>query len=181
MSYDDTADFEADMHLQHQLDELDKDAPPPMKECPVCGLAYDGDYIGSHMGEEGPCPYMGDEKERVEITVTNEVVEFDPTIFERIKYWWSNWSWLWERRIRGIKCFFVGHNIKWGERIEGHQLEPDWCGRCMLEEPDEKLTASIILGRLYVRWCNLHLPGWERFDLWLADHYGKHLPSWWEY
>jgi len=52
-------------------------------------------------------------------------------------------------RCRRIVCFFMGHVVKYGERVlvgdASYPLGPDWCDRCQLNEYDTDLTVVGIL------------------------------------
>lgn len=80
-------------------------------------------------------------------------------------------EWLLPRRAW---CVIVGHRECMGSPLN---YEDDYCGRCLVSWPQDKVTIPVLLNRAYV-WAVEH--GWpEWLDLWLGQH--VNLPSWWEY
>lgn len=98
----------------------------------------------------------------------------------------SPWEWYWgmvynrlfqaELRVRRIKCWFVGHDVRGGV-----PYEPDWCDRCYIEDPDDRRLLPGLLNRTYVWLVERDWAWFERFDDWMFDKHQKRLPSWWKY
>ena len=86
--------------------------------------------------------------------------------------------WCVEKKIISIKCFFIGHIEKMGNK---YNYEDDWCDRCFCNCPEDKLTMPRILQKIYARIVSREWNWFDKFDWWLSNNFGKHLPSWWEY
>jgi len=83
---------------------------------------------------------------------------------------------LWQLKSVWCKfvCWFVGHDVISGDRT---MYEDDWCDRCFMDWPQDKVTLPILLNRVYC-WAVDH--GWpESIDLWFHKHF--RMPRWWEY
>lgn len=83
-----------------------------------------------------------------------------------------------KHKLRGVICFFVRHDETTGDRFA---YQPDYCDRCFVEWPQDRLTMPDILNRVY---CWVVNRGWQWFDsldVWLMENHNKKLPSWWEY
>ena len=85
------------------------------------------------------------------------------------------WQFIWEITWlfpRKVWCFIVGH-----DECFGGYWEDDYCDRCYVDWPQDKITVPVLLNRAYC-WAVEH--GWpEEIDLWLMKHIK--LPNWWEY
>jgi|GEM_PF-4776385 len=69
------------------------------------------------------------------------------------------WGITW-RFPRRVWCFVVGHDVRYGYEFT---YEPDWCGRCLAQDPTEETTLPALLNRVYC-WAVDH--GWpEWLDL----------------
>ena len=80
--------------------------------------------------------------------------------------------------IRGIKCFFTEHDIKWGCR---ENYEPDWCEYCWKNNPYDLPLFKDYLTKIFV-WIIGHLPE-KQGDKLLSwkPRFIKRMPTWWEY
>ena len=90
---------------------------------------------------------------------------------------WIDW------RVRGVRCVFIGHKIKYGSP---EMYEPNWCARCFCNEDmadiGEENGPNTIPGqliRLYIYACD-HWAWFEGVDVWIMSHV-KRLPDWWRY
>lgn len=80
--------------------------------------------------------------------------------------------WLLSVPLREAYCFLRGH-----KEVYGGPMEDDWCDRCFVDWPQDKITLPRLLNRAYC-WAVEH--GWpETVDLWLHAHFK--MPDWWEY
>ena len=102
-----------------------------------------------------------------------------------------NSGWLWEARMRAwdrlwrvrmmvnrIRCWFIGHNEKMGNRMNH---EPDWCDRCFTDWPGETTTLPDLLQRGYSWLVERDWVWFERLDTWLSANHRQKLPHWWAY
>lgn len=100
-----------------------------------------------------------------------------------------NAMWWFEYRRRRIVCFFKGHVIMEGESVlageVSYKITPNWCDRCLRDEDDfdlkDKPAWWYPLNRLYIHICDQEWAWFENIDLWLREHFDKHLPDWWVY
>ena len=90
------------------------------------------------------------------------------------------WDALWklERVFRGIGCFFTWHNEVPGEQ---ETCEDDWCSKCYVKWPQDKITLPRLLTRCLGWLFEREWRWFYRFDFWIEKRYGNALPDWWEY
>ena len=97
---------------------------------------------------------------------------------EKFWNWYGSTTYYLRRHIKSIKCFFVGHDIKWGCR---ESYEPDYCAYCWKDNPYDMLIFRDYMTKIFV-WIIEHIPeewgdnllDWKPFGV-------KKMPSWWEY
>ena len=86
-----------------------------------------------------------------------------------------------QRPVRAIACFFLGHDISYGDWRCG---ESDWCARCWYNDGERNLEEGWTMPRLLnyaYRWMvDCHWRWFDKFDNWACSHV-KWLPRWWEY
>jgi len=101
----------------------------------------------------------------------------DISFFNKIIFWLREKFWqLWYRGILQIKCFFIGHDISYGDY---RLYEDDMCRRCFIRNPTNEKVIPAYLHKGFV-WVIEHTPIW--FGEWLLDldDCAKKF-SWWEY
>ncbi len=90
--------------------------------------------------------------------------------------WCEDTTYYLRRHIKSIKCFFIGHNIRWGCE---ETYDPDWCDYCWKDDPYEMPTFNDYMNTVFV-WIIEHTT--EDFvDRLLSWKPLKQMPSWWEY
>jgi hypothetical protein len=100
-------------------------------------------------------------------------------MMERISGWY--WMRTYHLRcwIKSIKCFFQGHDIKWGCR-ENYEL--DWCDYCWKADPQDMLIFRDYMNTVFVRIIErLDRINPEFRDKLLGWKPLRHMPDWWEY
>lgn len=80
--------------------------------------------------------------------------------------------------MHGVICFFVGHDEMAGNRLN---YQPDYCDRCFVEWPQDKLVMPHILSRVYRWFVDRQWSWFDRLDDCLLENHSQRLPSWWEY
>ena len=86
--------------------------------------------------------------------------------------------WKLTRVIRGIDCFFTGHDERSGNRLN---YENDWCEKCFVAWPQDKITLPRLLTRVLGWVVDREWRWFYRFDFWIEKKLGPDLPDWWEY
>ena len=90
------------------------------------------------------------------------------------------WNRFWKAELffRRMACWFTGHR-----EVSGNQwnYEPDYCAKCFMDWPQDHRTLTSYLNMAYCWLVRRDWKWFERFDWWLCNHYGRYLPSWWEY
>ncbi len=87
---------------------------------------------------------------------------------------------MWKIKLKWLrlKCFFTGHGEMLGERWI---YEPDYCPKCYMDWPQDRVALPKILNRIYVWLVNRNYDWFNRLDGWLLGEHSNRLPSWWEY
>lgn len=94
--------------------------------------------------------------------------------------WWKLKGNL-ERNIRWIACFFVGHDVWRGNRMDNL---PANCRRCWYTDEERNIhdgvTMPCLLNHTYCWLVERDWHWFEALDEWLIRH-ATWLPAWWEY
>ena len=87
---------------------------------------------------------------------------------------------LWKLKylIRGIGCFFLGHEMLPGDE---EISENDWCLHCLVDWPQDRVTLPRLLNRCFGWLVEREWNWFARIDDWLIEYHQEHLPDWWEY
>ena len=80
--------------------------------------------------------------------------------------------------FRGIGCFFTGHDERSGEQLI---YENDWCAKCFVEWPQDKITLPRLLMYCFGWLIEREWQWFDRFDDWICANHRNRLPDWWEY
>ena len=93
----------------------------------------------------------------------------------------NKWDWYWRICLAGRrgKCWFVGHEEAQGDIY--HTGDPDYCPKCFIEWPQDKMELPKYLNRIYVWFVTRDWRWFNRLDEWLIFKHSKWLPRWWEY
>ena len=87
---------------------------------------------------------------------------------------------LWKLKylIRGIGCFFLGHEMLPGDE---EISENDWCLHCLVDWPQDQVTLPRVLNRCFGWMVEREWNWFARIDDWLIENHSEILPDWWEY
>jgi len=86
--------------------------------------------------------------------------------------------WKLELMFQRVGCFFVGHDERAGQVWD---YEDDYCSRCLVSWPQDKITLPRLLTRLYSWMVERKWRWFERLDDWIYENHRDRLPTWWEY
>lgn len=92
--------------------------------------------------------------------------------------WYGSKTYYLRRHIKSVKCFFVGHDIKWGCH---ENYEPDYCDYCWKCNPYDMLIFRDYMTRAFVWFIDLFPEKIGDKILSWKPPFVKRMPDWWEY
>ncbi len=95
------------------------------------------------------------------------------------------WTLFWKvfggpyRGLLHIRCWFTGHDVC---HVDAWTYEPDYCSKCYVDWPQEKITLLTLFNRGYCWMVEQNWAWFDQLDEWLSNHVSKRWwLSWWEY